>query len=263
MTAAINRHISLVHRAAVFLIPLFIGLAHAVRSQTDGLPADPTAGSTQAVVVRIPTWQSTTGTLQLYDRPMSGLPWVPVTRGVSVILGRTGVAWGSGLHGDSILPGPVKHEGDGKAPAGIFPLTAVFGYAPAESVAFLSMPYVEATKTCRCVDDPRSAYYNLILDSARVADADWSSAERMRLNGIDYRWGVIVGQNSTPRTPGRGSCIFLHIWESPSAVTTGCTAMDAGEAESLVRWLRSERKPLLIQLPDAEYTSLRERWRLP
>jgi hypothetical protein len=40
-----------------------------------------------------------------------------------------------------------------------------------------------------------------------------------------YALGAVVAHNSTPPVPGAGSCIFLHVWESPVTPTAGCTAM--------------------------------------
>jgi len=45
-------------------------------------------------------------------------------------LGRAGLAWGLGLHGNPPFPGPIKREGDGRSPAGAFELSSAFGYAP-------------------------------------------------------------------------------------------------------------------------------------
>jgi len=43
------------------------------------------------------------------------------------------VAWGRGLYRPVDGVGPEKCEGDGRAPAGIFPITALFGDGSAGS----------------------------------------------------------------------------------------------------------------------------------
>ena len=176
--------------------------------------------------------------------------WRTVGAPIPVVVGRGGV-------------GP-KQEGDGRSPQGVFGLERVFGYAqepPAGSVissgrdlaAGLALPYEPMAPGSVCVDDPGSAYYNLVFDpdtlpeSARGAK-DWNSAEAMRrdlAHGDElYRWGVVVRYNDE-RVPGAGSCIFLHVWRGPESPTAGCTAMAEEELLFLLGWLRigSERGP--------------------
>jgi D-alanyl-D-alanine dipeptidase len=112
------------------------------------------------------------------------------------------------------------------------------------------------------VDDEASAYYNTVVDRAAVAKVDWNSAEHMR-QIAQYRLGVIVGYNANPPVKGRGSCIFLHIWSGPASTTAGCTALDAGALESLMRWLDRSRRPMLVQLPVGEYARMMSMWALP
>ncbi len=54
-----------------------------------------------------------------------------------------------------------------------------------------------------------------------------------------------------------GSCIFLHIWEGPGKGTAGCTAMGSLSMEEVLRWLDGEKRPVLVQLPRAEFERLR------
>ena len=78
-----------------------------------------------------------------------------------------------------------------------------------------------------------------------------------------YRWGLVVEHNSAPPAAGRGSCIFLHVWAGPDVGTAGCTALERPNLEALLRWLAPRRRPLLVQLPEAEYARLSRAWRLP
>lgn len=237
-------------------------------------PVPPSAR--QLVVVTTPDWSATDGTLRRYERAGDG--WAPVGPAVDVVVGRSGLGWGRGLHG-APSGGPSKAEGDGRAPAGAFRLTAAFGYAEAEPTG---LPYVQATPDLECVDDGRSAYYNRVLDRAPLGGAvDWQSHEEMRRRDGLYRIGVIVAHNGPGVDPalllasggaasgavapvaGGGSCIFLHVWRGPGTSTAGCTAMADPALQEVLAWLDAEADPVLVQLPEAEAVRLSAPWGLP
>ena len=219
------------------------------------------ADARQLAIVVTPTWNVVTGTLRRFARASATSAWQPVAPAVAVVIGRKGLAWGdSALARDAA--DPIKHEGDGRSPAGVFPLDTAFGFAARPDVPWIQLPYAALQSGSDCVDDEASAFYNTVVDRATVARVDWSSAEHMR-QIAQYRLGVIVGYNAGRPTAGRGSCIFLHIWGGPDSTTAGCTALDAGALESLMRWLDGSRRPALVQLPVAEYERLREAWGLP
>jgi D-aminopeptidase len=186
--------------------------------------------------------------------------WTPIGAPIEGSLGRAGLAWGKGLHPTG-LPGPEKREGDGKSPAGVFDLRLVTGYAKAAPPG-TRMAYREATATLRCVDDPRSVHYNRLADEAKTRK-DWSSAEDMRRKDDRYRLVVWVGHNDAPVVPGGGSCVFLHLRPGPEATTSGCTAFEPDPMERLLRWLDPKARPVLVQLPDAEYRGRAAEWSLP
>src|SRR5579864_4169726 len=100
---------------------------------------NPTSASRQIIVVTTPDWTSTTGTLRRFERHSASAPWVAVGGPTAVVVGRTGVALGLGF-GSLDRAGPAKHEGDGKAPAGVFPLDTAFGFAPRDSVRNIRLP---------------------------------------------------------------------------------------------------------------------------
>lgn len=217
------------------------------------------SASQQLVVVTTPGWSSTTGTMQRFERVTPGSEWRRIDDPVPVVVGRTGIAWGVGFD-DGSPTDPRKHEGDGKAPAGIFSLDTAFGFAPHPSR--VKLPYVQLLPTTDCVDDTASIHYNTVVDRSTVPKVDWNSAEHMRSVG-QYETGVIVGYNARPPVKGRGSCIFLHIWAGPDSHTAGCTAFDQTKLNQVVEWLDPVKRPLLVQLTAADYGRLRRRWSLP
>lgn len=217
--------------------------------------------SRQLIVVTTPDWNSTSGELRRFMRPNLRAPWRPVGGRVPIVVGRSGLAWGdSGLA--AAAADPVKHEGDGRAPAGVFSLDTAFGFATRAEMPWVQLPYTSLQPGSDCVDDTSSAHYNTVVDRGAVQKVDWNSAEHMR-SVSQYRLGVIVGYNAAPPRRGRGSCIFLHIWSGSSSSTAGCTAMEASELETVMRWLDKSRRPTIVQLPAASYHRLRGAWRLP
>jgi D-alanyl-D-alanine dipeptidase len=218
------------------------------------------APTRQLVIVVTPTWDSTAGVMRRYARASAAAPWRLDGPEVPIVVGRAGLAWGADSLGGA--GDPHKREGDGRAPAGIFPLDTAFGFAPAPAAAWVRLPYVQLTAGSECVDDTASVHYNQVVDRGALPSVDWTSAERMRQIG-QYEMGVIVGYNTQPPRRGRGSCIFLHIWAGPGSSTAGCTAFPRDEVEALLRWLDPSSRPTLVQLTAADYARLRTRWSLP
>jgi D-alanyl-D-alanine dipeptidase len=185
---------------------------------------------------------------------------------ITIVVGKNGLGWAAGVVPTDDLAtrgtlDPVKKEGDGKAPAGVFRLSTAFGYAAQEQAGW-RMPYVNLTQSVECVDDIGSKFYNHVVDRAAVSP-DWNSSEHMLGSDELYRWGIVVDYNVNPVTPGNGSCIFLHIWRGQGKGTAGCTAMPQEQLESVLAWLDPARKPLLVQLPFPQYEELRRHWNLP
>ncbi|WP_449468488.1 L,D-transpeptidase family protein [Stenotrophomonas humi] len=237
-----------------------LALAASVASATP--LATPVHGARQLIVVTSPSWDTPSGHLQVFERTDNG--WKAHGDGFDVSLGRTGSAWGIGLHPQQDV-GPQKREGDGRSPAGIFTLGTAFGYAEHIRSA---LPYQPMLTTSYCMDVPASPLYNRIVDAAKVgADAVKGSTETMRLdlhnNGdLRYREGFVIEHNPA-NVPNQGSCIFAHLWRRPGEATAGCTAMEPQRMTDLLAWLTPTAKPLFVLLPEQEYERLRLSWGLP
>lgn len=221
-------------RTLVFV--LFV--ATAAIAQDRGLVAK----SDKLLVVTTPDWNSVQGTLKRYEK--SGGKWKQLGRPVSIVVGKSGMGWTPALPHEN--DAPIKHEGDGRSPAGIFPLTQTFGFAD-------SLPgaknYLALKPTTECVDDVKSKHYAHIVDRSKVP-VDWNSSEKMREISL-YKWGVVVPYNMTDTKSGTGSCIFLHIAPASGNGTAGCTAMPEANIEEIVRWIG--KGAVLVQMPEAQY----------
>jgi L,D-peptidoglycan transpeptidase YkuD (ErfK/YbiS/YcfS/YnhG family) len=216
----------------------------------------------QAVVVRTADWTTFKASLRFYERDSSDLPWVDVLGHIPAVIGKNGLGWGRGIHRMYSCFHPVKREGDGRSPAGIFRFGTAFGYAAPGDVGWIRLPYRQATGCLHCIDDPDSPHYNTLVDTGEVKQV-WKSHEVMRREDELYRLGAVIKHNADMPMAGLGSCIFLHIWKGPHEGTSGCTAMEHGDVERLLRRLDPLAGPMLVQLPESEYDRAREIWQLP
>ncbi|HXB53388.1 MAG TPA: L,D-transpeptidase family protein [Vicinamibacteria bacterium] len=225
------------------------------------LAAAPVPAESRQLVLSVgASWTALSARVRLFDRENAAANWRPLGDSFDASLGRTGLAWGRGLH-PSGLEGPSKKEGDGKSPAGVFELREATGYAP-EPPPGTRLAYRTATPDLRCVDDPSSSFYNRLVNETRVRK-DWASAEMMHRGDDLYRLVIWVGHNDGPPAAGAGSCIFLHLRSSPGSVTEGCTAMGGEPMERLLRWLDPALRPVLVQIPATLWPRLAREWGLP
>lgn len=245
-------------RMPAFFTLLFLLLA--LPPATASADASAVAASSQLILVQARDWQSRAATLTLYSR-VPGKGWKQDGAPIPVFLGKNGLGWGRGLHGDPwsstgggkdgfFASGPIKREGDKKAPAGIFRLGFLFGYAPAGRLGG-KFPYRQMTDANECVDDMDSPLYNQVIDAQAYPARGWKSFERMRRDDDVYSLGLTVEHNPAAAVKGAGSCIFMHVREK-WPYTSGCTSMDRRALERVAAWLDASKYPLLVQLPTSE-----------
>lgn len=153
----------------------------------------------------------------------------------------------------------IKHEGDGLTPVGVYAIGSTFGF---DEKSNNKTNYFPLINTSVCVDDVKSTHYNQLIDSAQVSQKDWNSAEQMRQIS-QYKFGAMVQYNSTPVTPGAGSCIFIHIWKSPTSGTAGCIAMGEPNLQTTLSWLNTQKNPVIAIFPMPLYKKLKSEWKLP
>ncbi|MDZ7871013.1 MAG: hypothetical protein U5L02_17745 [Rheinheimera sp.] len=247
---------------------LLAACSQPIRPATELLPAISVipAVTTQLVVVVSDTWEASSGQLYQFSR-VAGQPWQSTGQSSQVDLGRNGTAWGLGLH--PVQNGPQKQEGDGKAPAGLFRLSAAFGALPTLAT---QMPYQQMSRFDYCIDVPTSPLYNQTLD-IRQYRPEWTagSSEPMRRDLITkpdavYEQGLFIDHNVSSgeaRQTGAGSCIFMHLKSPDGRKTAGCTALAPDHLTALLQWLKPQAEPLYLLLPASEYQRLQQDWLLP
>ena len=210
----------------------------------------------QMLVVTTPGWNNVDGTMRRFEKQDG--KWQPVGGAFPIVVAKNGLGWDANTEVPAAISAPMKKEGDGRSPAGVFKITELFGFEPAMQA---KLPYQPLTESIECVDDANSMAYNQIVDRKDIPNPDWDSSEKMRT--IDqYQIGAVVDYNS-PKVPGAGSCIFLHIWKGPGHGTAGCTAMDEEKVQELANWMDEKKNPILVQLPAAIYERVRMSWQLP
>ncbi len=217
----------------------------------------------QVIVTRTQGWNSSTGVLQVYHRQNSRSAWASgFSQSVPVNLGRNGLAWGRGAFQPVNNGVPYKVERDGRAPAGIFQLGRIFGYA-ASVPQGVNWPYQQVGPWDAYVDDPNNPYYNqhVRVDPRKVPS--WFESQRMRLGDFAYKWKLEIRHNMQPVAPGYGSAIFFHIRRGATKPSAGCTTMRESDLIRLMQWIDSKASPHYVLLPEADYNALRASWRLP
>jgi L,D-peptidoglycan transpeptidase YkuD (ErfK/YbiS/YcfS/YnhG family) len=224
-----------------------------------GLFAGELDGVRQLIVAVAPTWDSTTGTLQRYER--DDRKWRAVGEPWPVLFGKNGLAWGSGLRGQE-EPGRHKAERDGRAPAGLFRLGTIYTY-DAALPAGSDYPFHTVTEADAWVDDVNLPDYNrhVVIDPKNPPP--WFEKQKMRHGDFAYRWLVEIRHNADPPVPGAGSAIFFHIRRGPQRPSAGCTTMAESDLVTLIRWLRADAKPTYVLLPREEYAAKAKMWGLP
>lgn len=223
----------------------------------------PNPATRQLVVVLTPNWDAPQGRLARFERDAGGA-WRPVGSSFPVMVGRSGSAWGLGVHATQ-SDGPQKAEGDGRAPAGVFAIGAAFGYADSASTR---LAYLPMQREHWCIDVPGSPDYNRIVDTREVgAKAIEGSTEPMRRDlhkdgDQRYRLGFVIEHNAMG-VDRAGSCIFAHLSKGPDVPTAGCTAMADADMAALLGWLDPAATPRFVLLPVQAYARLQATWDLP
>ena len=132
-----------------------------------------------------------------------------------------------GLNG--VIASREKREGDGRSPAGIWPLRRVLyrpDRGPEPATRLPICPLGPGDGWC---DDPADAAYNrpVTLPYPASAESLW------REDGL-YDLLVVLGHNDTPVRPGAGSAIFLHVATPDHAPTLGCVALARADLVALL-----------------------------
>lgn len=225
------------------------------------------SNSSQAVVGIAKDWNSSYVTLQIYEK--SGGQWKPVGNAWNGRLGKKGLAWGRGLHPLQTKP-YLKQESDWRAPAGVFWIARGYGaYGVHPNIKkHGSLPYTQVTTRDLWVEDASSPYYNRYLRLDHEPSNAWEKKAQMKQNDYPHSLKLYIDHNTatakSKAVPNGGSSIFFHIWRNGGkSPTAGCTTMPEPQLRNLIARIDPNKNPVYILLPQAEYSRLRNAWKLP
>jgi L,D-peptidoglycan transpeptidase YkuD (ErfK/YbiS/YcfS/YnhG family) len=132
-----------------------------------------------------------------------------------------------------VKPAVEKREGDGAAPAGVWPMRRLL-YRPDRGPApVTALPTQEIAPDDGWCDAPGDPAYNQSVKRPYPA----SSEALWRDDGL-YDRVVVLGFNDAPPVPGGGSAIFLHLAREGYAPTEGCVAVSRDDMEALLALAR-------------------------
>jgi hypothetical protein len=192
-----------------------------------GSPIVGVGASRQIVTVLVSSNATTTATLQTWEQD-DGC-WHSVLGPVGAHVGFSGTSMD-------------KHEGDGATPVGVFGLgSQILGVGS-------PLPVHGTYRQVQCGDwwdaDPASSTYNSLVSVAcGTAPSFGGGSEALWEETFLYRHFAVIGYNSSPIVPGRGSAIFLHV--SNGGPTAGCVSLDGGLLDQVLSWLDPIDQPLI------------------
>jgi L,D-peptidoglycan transpeptidase YkuD (ErfK/YbiS/YcfS/YnhG family) len=211
--------------AAVVALVVAAAVAHPAKSAPAPTCPAPLADARRLVLVTAETMNSTAATMRLYQRASPGDPWRALDAPEPALIGKAGMAWSQFFLRLARRGEPIKVDGDKRAPAGIYSIGRSFG-----TLASSRPNYLQVTPDTICVDDPSSPAYNTIASRARVGPH--VHAENMSRVLPMYRRGLLVNYPTDAKRKA-GSCIFIHVWRSPTTGTAGCVAVPEPRVEAL------------------------------
>jgi L,D-peptidoglycan transpeptidase YkuD (ErfK/YbiS/YcfS/YnhG family) len=186
----------------------------------------------QVVIVSCPSWASTHGVLEAYERV--GEDWSCILEPAEVRIGRTG-----------LVDAARRRQGSGTTPAGTFPLTEAFGLTPISETA---MPYSLVVSVDHWwVCDPGSPYYNRLRMSSqggfRPTTSGRRASERICEHTGEYEHVVVVDFNRPYPNRKAGAGIFIR--SGLTLPTDGGVGTAPENVVRLLSWLDPVRRPVI------------------
>ncbi|ESQ75863.1 hypothetical protein ABAC402_07820 [Asticcacaulis sp. AC402] len=124
-----------------------------------------------------------------------------------------------------------KREGDGKSPAGVWPIRYVFYRPDRMDTPQTRLKLVALSPDDGWSDDPAAPDYNTHVKLPYAG-----SHEKLWRDDHVYDVIVVLGHNDDPPVAGMGSAIFLHLARPDYSATEGCVAVSG---DGMLAFLRA------------------------
>ena len=167
--------------------------------------------------------------VETFVRTARAKKWLAVGGLRFAVVGLKGVAWGAGFRHLAKSGEPLKGEGDGRTPMGIYAMGPTFGFGAADFPGHIMLQ----TDRHVCVEEPVSANYGRILARDKVKHG--FKFDQMRAQDL-YRKGLVVDYPADGANKA-GSCIFIHVWREPTMGSAGCVALEEIDVADLQSWV--------------------------
>ena len=224
----------------VLVLLASICAGYSVAKAADACPAILTSAD-KLILVTSDNPAKPTGIMRLFTRDAATKAWAAEAgKPQAVVVGRKGLGWGWNFASDTGGE-RVKHEGDGLTPLGFFPLGPEFGFGASARPGYLQLQPDKHV----CVDDLGSPNYGTIV-SRKTAGAKTSGEPMWKIK--QYKHGMFVSYPPNVAVKS-GSCIFLHIWKSPTSGTAGCIAMPEAPLLKMLEWTKTGKPVLGVLSP--------------
>lgn len=219
--------------AAATAVAALRAIAHApdlpgLKRYYGGIPT----GTRELIVVSASSWSSTSGTLSMYSRALTG-PWHKVGS-VPARLGANG-----------LVKAALRHQDTDTTPAGIFFITSGFGRLVNPGAR---LPYHHLTNDDWWVEDRLSPYYNQMRRASQggfaLTTTGPRSSEHLAAMGTQYDYVAVIDFNRPHPVVGRGAGIFLHV--NGRGATAGCVSVPWGSMRAILRWLDPALRPVIV-----------------
>jgi L,D-peptidoglycan transpeptidase YkuD (ErfK/YbiS/YcfS/YnhG family) len=206
-------------------------------------------GSPSKIIFVLPkNWNSSRANLSFWQRDADN-KWKKEEQEIDVMIGRSGLGLGlDWYHLQRFYKTvPLKKEGDGKTPFGMYLLGKKFGKLPAGDFNQTDN-FIELNEGTKCVDDADSPYYSRIVETTKGAvlvEPTWKSAEDMYKEPF-YQQGIVVDYR-TKGVDKSGSCIFMHLENTSVKGTSGCIATQKVHLDKIYEFAK-DYEPVMIAL---------------